>query len=102
MPEYEFKDGKTRIVPDQPIDPLHYLKRKADHLMAELNALKEAIADVAVGEEALVAYVKQLEEELAKAKEGSTGSEAEQTEINELASSATTSADALKAAVPAA
>jgi hypothetical protein len=103
--EVTSEDG-GRIVEKERVDPLarveRLVKRLEEHNMAELTVLKEAVADVAVAEEAVVTYVQTLETELAAAKAGEgSGTEAEQTEVNELASSATTSADALKALVPA-
>jgi predicted nucleic acid-binding Zn-ribbon protein len=86
------------------MNTLHHIQKELDHMAGNLVALKDAIAEVAVREEAAVALIDSQRTELeAKDKRiaelEAGGGEAPEAEVNELTASAASSAEALKNAV---
>jgi succinate dehydrogenase/fumarate reductase-like Fe-S protein len=83
------------------LDPITRAVKEIDQMAVNLEALKAVIADLAVDAEAAIAKLAELEAENTKLKEGeSTENPAEQDEVNELATSATSTDEKLKGAVP--
>jgi predicted nucleic acid-binding Zn-ribbon protein len=82
---------------------LYHIQKELDHMAGNLVALKDAIAEVAVREEAAVALIDgqraELEAKDKRIAELEAGGEAPEAEVNELTASATSSAEALKNAV---
>jgi hypothetical protein len=91
---------------DPPLQPIDYIVKELDRMAADVAALKNAIADVAVESEAAVALLEQQQRELtakdekiASLEAGGTTEDLPEAEAAELTTSAGTSAANLKAAV---
>ena len=85
---------------DPPLQPIDYIAKELDRMATTIAVLKEKIADVAVEAEAAVAALKAKDEKIAEleAEKGSGEEGPTQAEIEELATSASTSAEELKTA----
>jgi hypothetical protein len=88
----------SRSTLDPPLQPIDYIVKELDRMAADIAALKNAIADVAVESEAAVAMIEQQKTKITELEAGSTSEDLPEAEAAELTTSAATSAANLKAA----